>query len=155
MSLIDREARQLFIDFSGFEDLAWTVIDEIDQFYTDHLNKILKHHPWITISEFGLDAYNQAWCIVHHSPNTNFQKECLSILESLLPSREALPVHYALLYDCVAITLGSKQRYGTQGEYSEEGKFHISPCEGSPEEVDKLRAGMELAPLKDSRKALE
>jgi len=125
---------------------------QLDGRNTADLKTLLDICSWFTISEWGRAADGNAWLLVQHADeDPEFQKAILAKLESLYPSRETRPDHYAYLYDRVAIsahdpTKRTLQRYGTQGRCVEPGKWEPFPIEDEAN-VDLRRAEVGLPPL--------
>jgi hypothetical protein len=127
---------------------------QLDGNNTANLKSLLETYSWFTISAWGKAADSNAWLLVQHADeDPDFQKEILAKLETLYPSRETRPDHYAYLYDRVAIsskdaTKRTLQRYGTQGRCTAPGQWEPFPIEDEAN-VDLRRAEVGLPPLAD------
>jgi len=122
--------------------------DELDLTNTSELKTLLAAHGWPVISRFGRKADSDAWILVQHADrDPDFQRETLSLLESLLEKGETDPNNFAGLYDRVAIAEGRAQRYGTQFYCtSAEGGLTVGELEDAAN-VDALRASVSLPPV--------
>lgn len=127
---------------------------DVDSADTADLKDLLKIYNWFRISMFGAQADSQAWLIVQHADqDVPFQKQVLSILEKLYPLGETKPANYAYLYDRVAgswqdPTKRTLQRYGTQGQCVEPGKWEPIAIEDA-DHVDERRAAMGMESMAD------
>jgi hypothetical protein len=130
----------------------------VDKENTLELKLLLQHRFWITKSEFGKKASDQAWLIVQHADHDlAFQKKILAVLEDLYPTGDADPRHFAYLFDRVAINEipVRLQRYATQGRCIE-GQNRWEPfAMEAPESVDARRASMGLSSLQDYIKSFK
>lgn len=132
------------------------LMEKIDSENTAELKKLLLLTPWFTISEFGQSAANDAWIIVQHSPDVDFQHRVLFILEHL-PKHEMSLADYALLYDRLCSyypALNIKQRYGTQF-HLEAGTLKLYPYEGTWLELNKRRKTMGLDSMESYLRCLK
>jgi len=122
---------------------------EVDSYHTSELKKLLKLHPWFTISRFGKEADKNAWLLVQHADHDiAFQRQVLVILTELYLKGETNPSNYAYLYDRVASSINDLsqrklQRYGTQGKCTGPGLWEPFPIE-DPENLDRRRKEVEL-----------
>lgn len=121
---------------------------------TEDLKGLIAYWSWFNISVFGAKADNEAWLIAQHADHDiDFQNEILTKLERLYPTGETSPRNYAYLYDRVASAwqrpdLRRPQRYGTQGQCKEAGKWEPLPIEDL-DNVDIRRKEVGLGLLKD------
>ncbi|MFE5853481.1 hypothetical protein ACFQ61_09745 [Streptomyces sp. NPDC056500] len=72
---------------------------ETDQANTVVLRRILTDHGWPGITLAGADAAQAAWQIALHADDVDFQKHALELLADGVTHGEALPAHWAHLYD--------------------------------------------------------
>lgn len=162
MDTIDQKVREEVIEEFGPDLISHPevlqLMSSMDDFHTVKMKEILQQYGWITISQFGEIADDQAWLLVQHSGDLFFQEGCLFVLGNLVDQGETSKKNYAYLYDRVAIqspVLG-KQRYGTQFNLINN-KFMLFPYEGTMEELNQRRAEMGLNNedeyLKDAKKA--
>jgi hypothetical protein len=135
---------------------------DIDRANTAEVKDYVRRYGWIRASVFGRQAEADAALLVQHADHDpEFQKEVLAIYERLRKTGEFRPVHYAYLYDRVAmhrpdappgvlvVDGAARQRYGTQGT-CRDGRWEPFPLE-RPAEVDRLRAEVGLEPLERYR----
>ncbi len=124
---------------------------KIDSSNTLALKELLKTYAWIKISEFGVEADDNAWLLVQHADlDVPFQKQVLSILEKLYPIGETNPRNYAYLYDRVARAENRPQRFGTQGQCVSPGHWEPFTSE-DPGTVEQRRKDMGLSTLDENR----
>ena len=152
MYQIDQELRKEFIhDRANLE--MQTIMHEMDQFHTGTIKAILAVHGWMTISQFGAEADNQAWLLVQHADHDrDFQEQILIKLTDLQQKGETNPRNYAYLYDRVALNsekFGMKQKYGTQLSISAEGEFSLGLHDGSLQELNICRQQVGLGLIED------
>lgn len=116
--------------------------EEVDSNNTVILKDLIKEIGWPRISQVSKKASKAAWLLVQHSPDREFQRQCLELMK-LLPNEEVERKNIAYLEDRVRISQGQKQIYGTQFRKNEVGKFELLPLE-DPKNVNTLRkrAGM-------------
>ena len=152
MYQVDQELRKAFIQDRGNVE-ALKLMQEMDQFHTDIIKSILAIHEWMTISEFGIDADNQAWLLVQHADHDReFQEQVLTTLTDLYGKGETNPRNYAYLYDRVALAsekFGMKQKYGTQLSISEDGEFSLGLYDGTIQDLNACRQQVGLGLIED------
>ncbi len=149
MYKLDQAFRMFYINDRNNPDIKKIMI-EIDQFHTGKMQEIITRHGWLTIEQFGSDTDHQAWLLVQHSSDLEFQKNCLQLLTQAMQFEQTNPVNYAYLYDRVALQLQEydyKQRYGTQFHVANTGQFILQPYEGTLEDIDKYRLLIGLSSL--------
>ncbi|MEC7289312.1 MAG: DUF6624 domain-containing protein [Pseudomonadota bacterium] len=117
--------------------MKWQSEDN-DRWLEDRINRA----GWFNISDYGADADKAAFFIVQHSSNIEFQKRIAALLEPLATSGETSKSSFALLSDRVAIKEGRRQKYGSQGECSEDNGWRPFPV--AKGDVDARRAQMGL-----------
>jgi hypothetical protein len=126
----------------------WLALDTAN---TKDLKMLLDIYRWFTISEFGVQADEQAWLLVQHADaDAEFQNHVLGILAELWPIGETVPSNYAYLYDRVAASWMDEakrklQRFGTQGTCVGPGLWAPLPVE-NPDSLDQRRASVGLGP---------
>jgi hypothetical protein len=132
-----------------FQEKFYGKGESLDSENTAELKKLLEIHHWFTISEFGLQADNNAWLLVQHADlDLDFQKKVLKILTDLYPKNETNRSNYAYLYDRVAVADKRPQRYGTQGRCVGPGKWEPHEIEDQAN-VDARRKEMGLMSMSD------
>ncbi|MGN6363293.1 DUF6624 domain-containing protein [Asticcacaulis taihuensis] len=123
-----------------------------DRRNTDWLKADVKTNGWPRLSTEGVNMAGDAWLLVQHADHDPaFQQEVLMLLEALLPSKDASPQSYALLYDRVATADKRPQRYGTQGHCTGKATWEPLPVEDS-DHLDERRAKVGLGPEADYKK---
>lgn len=118
---------------------------------TQWLKSRVAANGWPRASAVGEKAANAAWLLVQHADHDPaFQLQALRLMEPLLAAKEVSPGNYAYLYDRITLKLTGKQRYATQF-WCKDGTMQPRPLE-QPDQVDALRAAMQLGPLADYAK---
>ena len=85
--------------------------------------EIIKQYVWLKISQIGKDGQNNLWLIVQHADqDVLFQQTALKAMKKLQGTKEINMEIYAFLYDRVQCNLNYKQLYGTQVEWTDNGK---------------------------------
>ena len=157
MYQLDQELRIVFIHDRSNDELQ-NIMLCMDEFHTQQLKKIIELYGWLTIDKFGEEVDSQAWLLVQHAVcDIEFQKFCLELLEQALKEKQTKPMHYAYLYDRIALkseSCGYQQRYGTQFYIADNGEFIIQNYEGTLEDVDRRRQEMGLSTLAEYRKQI-
>jgi hypothetical protein len=125
----------------------------VDSLHSSRLREIVEEYGWPGVSDVGQEAANAAWLLLQHSPDHEFQRTTLGLMENAVERGEASARSLALLTDRVLIHQDLPQRYGTQFRFVEGGiEFH--PIE-DPESVDERRASVGLPPLDEYRRLSE
>lgn len=84
---------------------------------------IIKQYDWPKISDIGKDGQNNLWLIIQHADHdVLFQQTTLLGMEKLKGTSEINMENYAFLYDRVQCNLNFKQLYGTQVNWTSNGK---------------------------------
>lgn len=87
------------------------------------IKEIIERFGWTGTNLVGEDGGEAAWIIVQHAVlEPDFQKRCVSLLESAVAAGEAPLWQLAYLKDRVLKASGEPQIYGTQYESDENGK---------------------------------
>ncbi|GAB2489130.1 hypothetical protein GCM10027266_01000 [Arenimonas alkanexedens] len=142
MAEMDQSARSPDQNISVSE--ADVLIDKLNKEHASRLKRIIKENGWPGRSLVGDDGAQAAWLIVQHSDHDPvFQREVLELLQPLVSSGDVKASEYAYLWD----RIHSPQRYGTQGECTNDGKWVVREIE-SPEDVNARRAAAGLFPEK-------
>jgi hypothetical protein len=125
----------------------------IDDDNLRYLKSVLPADGWFRNSRDGKQATEDAWLIVQHASDRDFQKAVLARMEQLVPLGEVSGPDYALLYDRTEMFEGRPQKYGSQGT-CEAGVTVIYKLQ-DPARVDALRKSVGLADsLADYQKRL-
>lgn len=156
---IERKIVILFLIDQGYRTLQDDLVfaerfrrgfPSIDDYTSHELKEILKSpqclsmQGWFEPPQFSDKIADYAFIIPQHADyDLPFQRAVLArMAQSVSTSQKNLTL-YAYLHDRVSINSGVPQRYGTQGQETEDGTWHPFECEAkSPEEVEKL--GVEL-----------
>ncbi len=131
--------------------IRWVLIDSAN---TKDLKDLLQIYSWFNVSAFGAQADRDAWLLVQHADlDLPFQRQVLTVLETLYPSGETSPSNYAYLSDRVASSFNDPsqrkpQRYGTQGSCTGPGTWEPLPVE-DPTNLDVRRKSVGLEPEVD------
>lgn len=125
----------------------WAELGARDADNTAWLRTRLPPDGWFRASRDGADVASNAWLIVQHSPDRDWQREILARMAPLVAQGEVNGPDYALLYDRVEVFLGHPQRYGSQG-VCKNGEVLLAPIEDEAR-VDELRASVGLGALAD------
>jgi hypothetical protein len=105
------------------------------------LAEVLDASGWPDRETVGEEAERAAALIVQHAiSRPELMRRALPLM------RDRLPDSAAALEDRIRVFEGRRQRYGTQLDWDEEGRFVRLPIE-DPETVDQLRASVGLDPL--------
>ncbi|WP_028787726.1 DUF6624 domain-containing protein [Terrimonas ferruginea] len=133
-------------------DSLMAIIDEqINQSDLSNLNRakaIIQQYGWIKISQIGKDGQNNLWLIVQHADqDVMFQQTALLAMEKLKGTKELNMENYAFLYDRVQCNLNYKQLYGTQVEWTMNGKAARFRPIKEENKVNERRRKIGLQPL--------
>jgi hypothetical protein len=125
----------------------------VDSVHTRRLREIVEAYGWPGVSDVGEQGANAAWLLLQHSPDFEFQRTTLGLMEEASERGEASPRSLALLTDRVLIHQNRPQRYGTQFRFID-GGLEFYPIEDSAT-VDERRASVGLPPLEEYRRLSE
>ncbi|MFD1605642.1 DUF6624 domain-containing protein [Flavobacterium artemisiae] len=124
-------------------------INDLDFKNLSTAKEILKNYGWPKISEIGKDGAHNFWLIVQHADqDILFQKAALHEMDKLKGTKELDMENYAFLYDRVQCNLNYKQLYGTQVNWTQNGKASSFRGIIKENETDKRRNKFGLLPLK-------
>lgn len=124
-----------------------------DSLRTRRLRQIVDRYGWPTRAAVGPQAANAAFLILQHSPEHEFQKSMVPLLEDLAQEGTMPPSEVATLVDRVLVHEGKQQRYGTQFSV-EDGELVMHPVEAE-EGLDERRRQMQLPPIEEYKRLLE
>jgi len=111
------------------------------------LKAVLDRQGWPGASLVGAEAAEAAWLVAQHAiGEPDFQRRCLRLLQEAAARGEVPAWQPAMLEDRVRMFEGRPQRYGTQLEPDDEGRFRPYPIE-DPEHVEERRRRVGLEPL--------
>lgn len=102
------------------------------------LRELTQKFGWIDIPRFGKNSASAAILIAKHGSDLLLMKAALPIVERDVKEHGGSGQMFSVLFDELQITLGHKQRYGTQIGEDSEGRPFILPLE-DPSKVDVFR----------------
>jgi hypothetical protein len=115
---------------------------------TEYIRKILAEVGWIDVGRFGYSTSKAAFILVQHSWEAPLMSAVLPYLKQDVDAGRIEADTYALLFDRLQLSLGRRQRFGSQVATDETGALVVLPVE-DPSKVDALRAGLGMIPLKE------
>jgi hypothetical protein len=145
----DQDARRHFD--AEQDEIAAEQCLQVDRANTAWLRGVIETHGWPGTALVGTDGANAAFLLAQHTPDEEFQKTCLRLVEAAVLSNDADPVHRAYLLDRVRVLEGRPQLYGTQGAprpFGSTDPIVPSPIEDE-EHVDTRRSALGLKPLRE------
>jgi hypothetical protein len=141
----EQKLRTEWIDKEG--DAQFTAhIAEIDAQNTAWLEKVIEQYGLPGNSLVGEDGANAVFLIIQHSPNLEFQRKCLALMELAVGQGEASALQLAYLTDRIRIREGKYQFYGTQGQCQSDGMIVPFLIEDE-QNVDERRKAIGLEPI--------
>lgn len=153
MEETDQAVREGLTGASLGDTLLLRQMVAVDSAHTRRLREIVEAHGWPGATDVGQDGAGAAWLLLQHSPDHEFQRTTLPLMEDAVERGEASARSLALLTDRVLIHQDLPQRYGTQFKFVDGGlEFH--PIE-DPETVDERRASVGLPSLEEYRRLSE
>ncbi|MFZ3068710.1 MAG: DUF6624 domain-containing protein [Microgenomates group bacterium] len=154
MALEDQQAREKF--YSQKEPKKETfknLVVPIDERNYQRIAKIIDQIGYPTISKVGKQASFNAWLIIQHHPQVEFQKKCLQLMENA--EDDVNPQNIAYLKDRVLMFSGKKQVYGTQLKQNEiTNKMELYNVEDEAH-LDDRRKQIGLEPIAEYLKKFE
>lgn len=153
-------SRYLTLDMMK-RDLAWRAdldqsarlknsphMSAIDQENTEWAKRVVEAYGWPTHSLVGEESAHLFWLLVQHTPDSEFQEMCLTLMTEAAKARQASRTDLAYLYDRVQMYNKKPQKFGTQLIGVKEGGFKLWVVE-DPEELDNRRKELELPPIRE------
>lgn len=126
----------------------WEIIRNKDAANLKKVIVILDEYGWPGLDIVGKKGNQAIFLVIQHSDQIT-QEKYLPLLREAVKSGNAAASHLALLEDRLALRQGKKQIYGSQiGRNKITGKHYILALE-DPENVDKRRAEVGLAPIQE------
>jgi hypothetical protein len=113
-----------------------------------YLREVTRRVGWIDIPRFGKPAAAAAILIAKHGSDLLLMKAALPIVERDVKENGGSGEMFSVLYDELQITLGHRQRYGTQFMPDAKGKPFVLPLE-DPTKVDVYRKEIGILSFKD------
>lgn len=118
-----------------------------DEVNTARLVELVARWGWIDAGRFGPEGSRFAFLIVQHSGDLRLMRTALPEVEKDVRAGKLDGGSYALLYDRTQLTMGNRQRYGTQVTMDQStGEVVVSPLEDEAR-VDEFRKEMGMPPL--------
>ena len=114
----------------------------------EYLRSLTHRVGWIDIPRFGKSSASAAVLIAKHGSDLSLMKAALPIVEADVIKHGGSGEMYSVLYDELQITLGNRQRYGTQIDTDKEGRPYILPLEDLGK-VDQYRKEIGILSFKD------
>ncbi len=113
------DPRMVYPDFvpDNSRRIVGNAVDEYHQEqlkHTGRLKEIVRKNGWPGIRLVGSDGSESAWIGVLASNDAEFQKKCLSLIETAVRKVQAPKRYYAYLLDRILVREGKKQLFGTQ-----------------------------------------
>lgn len=122
---------------------------EVDRLNTEQLKSFVNQWGWITISQFGATASDNAWLLAQHADHdVDFQEKVLNLLTEALKTKDVKSGNVAYLWDRVKVNRKIPQRYGTQGICKGKGKWEPNPLEDA-NKVNDYRKAVGLPPFSE------
>lgn len=144
MAAEDQEVRQKF--YSQKEGTFAEIVKPVDDKNHFRMVQIVDEIGYPTITKVGKKASFNAWLIIQHHSDLNFQKKCLSMMEENKSDLNLQNIAY--LKDRVLMNTGRKQIYGTQLKLNPvTKKMELYEVEDS-EHLDERRASVGLESIK-------
>lgn len=111
------------------------------------LRETVAKYGWIDATRFGGKAAGGAIVMAKHSADTRLLLSAIPLIEHDLASDKQFAATYAIAYDQLLLSLGQKQRYGSQ-VCAQPGGVHPFLCAvETPSRIDERRAEIGLEPL--------
>ncbi|GAB3508620.1 hypothetical protein GCM10027442_15110 [Emticicia fontis] len=129
--------------------------DHIDFENRKKLNTLLGeiNNKWPGIESVGTDGLNGIWLIVQHADkDLSFQKKCLEAMGKGLVEDSGIWLHYAYLFDRVAVNQNTEQGFSTQFDdvvKDENGRYIDIVFKKNLKEVDVYRQCIGLPSVKE------
>jgi hypothetical protein len=115
---------------------------------TEYIRGLLAEVGWIDVARFGYSTSKAAFLLVQHSWDAALMSAVLPDLKRDVDAGRIEADAYALLFDRLQLSLGRRQRFGSQVARDETGALVVLPVE-DPATVDSLRAQLGMIPLKE------
>jgi hypothetical protein len=126
----------------------WKSINLKDSLNLIKVTAILDQYGWLGPDVVGGSGNSALFLVIQHSDQKT-QEKYLPMMREAVKNGKAHGSSLALLEDRVALRQGKKQIYGSQiGRDTEKNTHYVLPLE-DPDNVDKRRAKVGLAPLSD------
>lgn len=154
MASEDQQAREKFYSLNDSTEKSFRdIVEPVDEKNYKKIAEIIEEIGYPTISKVGKQASFNAWLIIQHHPEGEFQKKCLQLMEK---NRDGVdPQNIAYLKDRVLMYSGKKQIYGTQLKQNEiTKKLELYEVEDK-EHLDERRKKIGLEPIAEYLKTFQ
>ncbi|GAB5538161.1 MAG: hypothetical protein Salg2KO_02640 [Salibacteraceae bacterium] len=126
----------------------WELISLQDSLNLAEVERIIKKHGWLGISEVGKDANTTLWLVIQHAP-TETQEKYLPLLRASVLEGESSPSQLAMLEDRILMRQGKPQKYGSQLTRNKTtGEMELYEI-FEPQYVNQRRAAVGLKPIEE------
>lgn len=123
-----------------------------DRQLTAQLKEIVAEKGWPTVRMVGVHACEDAARVLVHSPDREFQRKLVPVVEKLADKGEIVGATMAPLIDQFLLADGKPQRFGTQYAVKD-GKAVFEPVE-DPAKLDERRAAWVLPPISEYKRQI-
>lgn len=93
--------------------IDWDEVEKVDTKHTQRVKEMVENIGFLGISKVGKEGSHNAWLLVQHTPDSEFMKMYLQMMEEQ-DEGEYDKVNHAYLKDRVLLNDGKPQLYGTQ-----------------------------------------
>ena len=122
-------------------------MEALHQRHATRLAALIDAYGWPGRSRVGDEGARAAWLILQHAiGNPPLMRRGLKLLRGGASQGEVSPLEVAMLEDRIRTFEGRPQRYGTQFDWDEQGRFSPLPLE-DPADVDARRRTIGLGAL--------
>jgi hypothetical protein len=121
-------------------------IRELQQANDAWLREVVSRNGWIDLHRFGPKASGAAIVMAKHSADTRLLLAAMPVIEHDLAADPGFGQTFAIAYDQLRLSLGQKQRYGSQ-ICSESGQRPFLCAVETPSHLDERRATIGLTPM--------
>ncbi len=134
-----------FGDDSPQMSSLWKKQRPADEANISRLVEVIKEHGWPRRSLVGDKGTTAAFLVLQHA-DYDYQTKYLPLVKEAVDAGDARGADLALLKDRVLMREGKQQRYGTQVQRDDRGRWIFYPIEDGSN-VDKRRQSVGLPPL--------
>jgi hypothetical protein len=148
MASEDQQVRNKFYSQKNADEATFDkLVKPIDEANYRRISEIIEQIGYPTISKVGKQASFNAWLIIQHHPEGDFQKKCLEMMESAKDDVD--PQNIAYLKDRVLMFSGKKQIYGTQLRQNNVTKMMELYDVEDEEKLNERRKSVGLEPIEE------
>jgi len=112
------------------------------------LRETVLHYGWIDAERFGGKASGAAIVMAKHSADTRLLLAAIPLIEKDLARDKQFAQTFAIAYDQLLLSLGQRQRYGSQ-ICSDSGQHPYLCAVETPSRLDERRSAIGLQPLNE------